>query len=123
VNSESIRLIRSELDRETGKFISQAVTPTVQSRGVASNDVMAELQGIDAIPRVEEAKWLQDYKALVTSNQLTPAQTNRKKTLMTAIITHFGEDHPEWLECQRVERLQAMKAKLAGKLSAGKSRD
>ncbi|PFG08821.1 MULTISPECIES: AAA family ATPase [unclassified Marinobacter] len=123
VKSESIRLVRSELDRETGKFISQAVIPTMQSRGVASNDVMAELQGTDAVPNVEEAKWLQDYKALVTSNQLTPEQANRKQALMTNIIAHFGDDHPEWLECQRIERLQAMKAKLAGKLSAGKSRD
>lgn len=123
VKSESIRLVRSELDRETGKFISQAVIPTMQSRGVASNDVMAELQGTDAVPNVEEAKWLHEYKKLITSNQLTPEQNNRKQTLMNDIIIHFGEDHPGWLECQRIERLQAMKAKLAGKLSAGKSRD
>jgi predicted ATP-binding protein involved in virulence len=123
VKSESIRLIRSELDRETGKFISQAVIPTMQSRGVASNEVMAELQGIDAIPSVVEAKWLQDYKALITSSQLTPEQSNKKQTLRNDILAHFGGGHPEWLECQRIERLQAMKTKLAGRLSAGKSKD
>jgi len=123
VNSESIRLISSELDRETGKFISQAVIPTMQSRGVASNDVMAELQGIDAIPGVEEAQWLQSYKAIITSNQLTSEQERKKHALMNNIIAHFGEEHPEWLECQRLERLQEMKSKLAEKLSASKSRD
>lgn len=123
VKSESIRLISSELDRDTGKFISQAVIPTMQSRGVASNDVMAELQGIDAIPGVEEARWLQSYKALITSDQLTPEQERKKHALMNDIIAHFGEEHPEWLECKRLERLQKMKSKLAGKLSASKSKD
>jgi predicted ATP-binding protein involved in virulence len=123
VKSESIRLIRSESDRENGDILSEAITPAMQSRGVASNDVMAELQGIDPIPRVDEAQWLKEYKALVTSSQSTPEHENKKQALKAKILSHFGQEHPEWLECQRLERLQQMKSKLTSKPSAGESKD
>lgn len=123
VNSESIRLIRSEQDPETGEIQSDATIPTMQSRGVASNEVMAELQGIDPIPGVEEAQWLKDYKVLITSSQSSPENESNKQKLKAKILDHFGEQHPEWLECQRLERLQQMKTKLRGKTSAGGSKD
>ena len=117
VKSESIRLIRTEYDPEFGEFISEANMPAMQSRGVASNDVMAELQGTDPIPGVEEAQWLKDYKRIVTSFQrFAEAESegeSEKEALKAKILAHFGAQHPEWLECQRLERLQEMKAKLS----------
>lgn len=112
VDSESIRVIQSEFNKDTGKTKSEAVTPSKQSRGVASNEVMAELQGIDPVPRVEEAEWLQDYKTLVTKTTLTPEQQERMYFLRDKILEHFGEYHSEWYECERLKRLQDMKNKL-----------
>jgi len=77
--------------------------------GVASADVMASLQGVDPVPDVEPAHWLTEFKSLTSNKQL---DTKQAQQLRDKIIAHFGEDHQEWLECQRLIRLQAMKAKL-----------
>ncbi|PKG93148.1 AAA family ATPase [Paraglaciecola sp. MB-3u-78] len=109
VPAESIRVIKHEVDINTDEIISTANPPTKQSRGVASADVMAELQLVDPIPDVEEAYWLTQYKQLVTQHGHENVQGN---LLKEKIIEHFGESHQEWLECERLIRLQAMKAKL-----------
>lgn len=109
VPSESIRVIKHEIDNEAGDIVSTATKPLTQSRGVASADVMAELQLVDPVPDVEEARWLTQYKQLITQS------THENETgniLREKIIRHFGETHQEWLECKRLIRLQAMKAKL-----------
>jgi predicted ATP-binding protein involved in virulence len=113
VKSESIRLIRTEYDPEAGELVSEAIMPAMQTRGVASNDVMAELQGTDPVPGVEEAQWLKDYKRIVISSQHSAETDSVKDALEARILAHFGAQHPEWLECQRLERLQEMKAKLS----------
>lgn len=112
VDAESIRVIQSEFDRDTDETKSEAVTPSTQSRGVASHEVMAELQGIDPVPRVEEAGWLQEYKTLLAKPALTPEQQERMDFLRDKILEHFGEHHSEWQECERLKRLRDMKKKL-----------
>ena len=115
VKSESIRLLRTYQDNESDEWISDACEPSMQSRGVASSDVMAELQGIDPIPNVEEAGWIAEYKALVSSVDISEAQQKIKQDLQEKIIHHFGVRHPEWLECLRFERLQEMKMRIKKK--------
>jgi predicted ATP-binding protein involved in virulence len=112
VDAESIRLLRHEFDPENGETVSQAVRPLMQSRGVASSDVMADLQEVDPVPRVQEAQWLAEYKALVTSMEQGQDLEERMQVLKSKIINHFGENHSVWLECQRLERLQEMKSRL-----------
>lgn len=109
VPSESIRIIKHEMDGDTGQMVSTATVPLKQSRGVASADVMAELQLVDPVPNVEEAHWLFQYKKLVTQGEYLH---DHGQVLKAKIIKHFGESHQEWLECERLIRLQAMKAKL-----------
>ena len=109
VPAESIRVIKHEVDSDTGQVISTANPPTKQSRGVASADVMAELQLVDPIPDVEEARWLTQYKQLITQNEHDKEQG---RILKDKLIEHFGDSHQEWLECERLIRLQVMKAKL-----------
>ena len=123
VKSESIRLLHSDREEESGETEFTVQTPPMQSRGVASGDILAELQGIDPIPNVEEANWLKEYKELVTSAQNTNKNESRKKDLKAKILSHFGERHPEWLECQRFARFQEMKAKIREKQQGKNSRD
>lgn len=109
VPAESIRVIKHEIDSDTGQIISTANPPLKQSKGVASADVMADLQLVDPVPDVEEAHWLTQYKQLISQSE---HENGQGKTLKEKIIKHFGETHQEWLECERLIRLQAMKAKL-----------
>lgn len=109
VAAESIRVIKHEVDSDTGEMISVASQPLKQSKGVASADVMADLQLVDTVPDVEEAHWLTQYKTLIAQGE---HENDEGTELKGKIIQHFGETHHEWLECQRLIRLQAMKLKL-----------
>lgn len=112
VNAESIRLISNTFDNELNELSVEAVIPSVQSRGVASSDVMAALQGIDPVPPIEESKWLQNYKSLIKLDQHESADGEKLKT---QIISHFGESHHEWLECERLIRLQSLQRRIKEK--------
>lgn len=115
VKSESIRLLSNDPDPETSEMVSTAQIPDRQSRGVASSDVMAELQCVNPVPNVEEACWLKEYRALITLDQCTPEENGKKQVLKEKILAHFGESHAEWLECLRLSRMQEMKARIRGK--------
>ena len=110
VPAECIRIIRHELNADTGKMESSAEPASIQSLGVGSADVMAQLQGVDPVPNVKQAQWLTEYKRLITQGEHTSGTGNELKG---KICGHFGETHQEWLECERLIRLQAMKAKLS----------
>jgi len=109
VPAECIRIIRHEKNEETGKMESFAEPASTQSLGVASADVMAELQGVDPVPDVEQANWLTQYKQFIVQNE---QDSDKGRALKQKILKHFGENHQEWLECERLIRLQEMKAKL-----------
>lgn len=101
------RYVETELP--TGEKFIMGLKPDEQTQGVASSDVMAELQNVDPVPDVEPARWLTEFKGLVAQNAL---ETEEAKQLKKKLVNHFGEQHPAWLECERMIRLQAMKAKL-----------
>lgn len=113
VDAESIRIISHEVDVETGAIRSFARSPDSQSRGVASADVMAAIQGVDPVPNVEEADWLKEYKLFIHNDQ---TQSNAAIQLREKLEQHFGKQHQEIIECDQLIRLQAMKTKFANKL-------
>jgi predicted ATP-binding protein involved in virulence len=108
VASESIRVIRHET-QENGDMLSTALPPKMQSKGTTSADVMAEIQHVDPVPNIDEAHWLTNYKKLIVQNE---HDSDDGEALKEKILNHFGESHQEWLECERLIRLQAIKAKL-----------
>jgi predicted ATP-binding protein involved in virulence len=112
VDAESIRIITHEVDVETGAIHSFARSPDSQSRGVASADVMAAIQGVDPVPNVEEADWLKEYKLFIHNNQ---TQSNAAIQLREKLEQHFGKQHQKIIECDQLIRLQAMKTKFANK--------
>lgn len=109
VHAESIRILNHSVNPESGVLESTADIAYQQSMGVASADVMAIIQGVDTIPNVEPAHWLSEYKKLIVFDEL---ESDQAKILKDNIISHFGEEHQEWHECERLIRLQKMKAKL-----------
>lgn len=109
VPADSIRVIQHNINGTTGKLMSFAEPPAVQSLGVASADVMADIQGVDPVPDVEQANWLTQYKQLIVQNE---HDNDTGKIIKNKILNHFGETHHEWLECERLMRLQEMKKKL-----------
>tara|TARA_R110001583_G_scaffold66746_3_gene191492 strand:+ start:17513 stop:18952 length:1440 start_codon:yes stop_codon:yes gene_type:complete len=109
VPAECIRVIKHAINKETGLMESTAKAPDIQSLGVTSADVMAELQGVDPVPDVEEARWLSSYKQLVLQGE---EEGSDGQVLKEKILQHFGENHHEWMECARLIRLQSIKRKL-----------
>ncbi len=103
VDKESIRVIRLQDGRGCIE------TPTLQTRGVESADVLASIMGVDPIPHVEEAQWLSDYRALIQQHLL---DTPEAETLRTQLEEHFGSEHLVILECDRMIRLERFKQTL-----------
>jgi predicted ATP-binding protein involved in virulence len=88
----------------------QVSTPQFQTKGVESADVLAFIMGVDPVPKVPEAKWLSDYRALIEEGQLDgEAATILKKRL----LAHFGPQHPLMLECDRLIRFSQFKRRRA----------
>ena len=112
VPAENIRLLKYETDTETGQQHTVAIKPSIQSRGVASADVMASLMETDPIPDVAEANWLSEYKSLIQQNI---HETEKAKQLRQKLNKHFGEQHQEIFECERLIRLTKIKGKLKAK--------
>jgi predicted ATP-binding protein involved in virulence len=102
VGKESIRVIRL-VDGETS-----IDTPTIQTRGVMSADVLASIMGVDPVPHIEEATWLTHYRALIEDGE---AENTEGQELRRKLVAHFGEGHPLMADCDRLIRFQAFRLK------------
>lgn len=98
---ESVRVLRDD---------GSVTTPALQTRGVESAALLAEVMGVDPIPPVPEARDVANYKALVESGE---GVDESAKILRERIVRHFGAKHPVVLECERIERWQALKQRRA----------
>lgn len=109
VDASCIRQLRQKTDPKTGKQQIAIAPVTVQTKGVASSDLLAQIMGVDPIPDVPEAKMLSEYHALIQQNIHGDVEG---LALRAQLETHFGTDHPVMRECDRMIRLQAFKQKL-----------
>lgn len=100
VDVESIRVLRVE----EGRGVFQ--TPSFQTRGVESADVLAAIMGVDPVPQVEQARWLSRYRGMIEDGQ---TDTEAAKALRQELVAHFGPQHPVILDCDRLLRFQAFK--------------
>jgi predicted ATP-binding protein involved in virulence len=110
VDVESIRVLRVEDGR--GVFH----TPTFQTRGVESADVLAAIMGVDPVPQVEQARWLSRYRAMIEDGL---AETAEAQALRADLVAHFGAQHPVMLDCDRLLRFQAFKLRRAAPRQEG----
>jgi predicted ATP-binding protein involved in virulence len=102
VDASCIRIL--EVERGVGDL----ETPTVETLGVESADVLARIMRVNAIPDVEAARKLSRYKALIQQGAATAEEAASLRTFLDA---HFGARHPLMVECQRLLRLQALKVR------------
>lgn len=109
VDASCIRLLRQDADPETGKQQTVVAPVTLQTKGVASSDLLAQIMGVDPIPDVPEARMLSEYRALIQQNLHDDTEGQRLRTQLDA---HFGATHPVMLECDRMIRLQKFKQTL-----------
>jgi len=98
-----------EENPETGRQRTVIKPVTLQTKGVASSDLLAQIMGVDPIPELPESRKLSDFHALIQQNQHDGAQG---QALRAQLHAHFGATHPVMLDCDRMIRLQAFKQKL-----------
>ncbi len=105
VDKNCIRLLHQRIDEEEN-LIYEAIIPGTQTRGTANSDVMAHVMGSDPVPNVKEAVWLSEYKKLI---QTRKHLSNEAQALRERLDQHFGRNHQEILECDRLIRLEKMR--------------
>ena len=84
-------------------------TPEFQTRGVMSTDILSKIMGIDPVPLVKEAKWVQEYLAAIEYDKNTEGYY---ADLWADIVEHFGENHPVVISCKNAVRLKGMRGKI-----------
>ncbi len=109
VDSESVRMIRSVRDPESGRMVTLTERPQWQTRGIASTDLLARIMDVNPVPDVPEAHWINQFQALVQQNL---QDSTEGTALREKLKQHFGAGHPIMLECDRLIRLQSFKQRL-----------
>lgn len=115
VPRECIRLLETQWDENAHVWSLTSIEPDYQTLGVASAETLSRIMGIDPVPEVVEARMLHDYRRAI---ELGDDQSPDARTLRERLIAHFGEQHPEMLECERLRRFQAMKRRIKGRESS-----
>ncbi|WP_176517536.1 AAA family ATPase [Pseudomonas faucium] len=109
VDSESVRMIRSERDPESGRMATLIESPHWQTRGIASTDLLARIMDVNPVPDIPEARWINQFQALIQQNLEDSAEG---AALHAKLEQHFGMGHPIMQECDRLIRLQNFKQRL-----------
>ncbi|WP_101318154.1 AAA family ATPase [Aeromonas sobria] len=107
IDKECIRLLC--LSEQDGVTRTDVITPQLQTKGVASADVLATIMGIDPVPNVPEAQAISRYKQMIEMDELGHPEADK---LREQLLAHFGATHPIMLECERLIRLQTIKKRL-----------
>jgi predicted ATP-binding protein involved in virulence len=105
VDKQSIRVIRLQ-DGEVS-----IDSPTLQTRGVQSADVLSSIMGVDPVPQIHEAQELSRYRALIEDGL---GESIEAQNLRSGLAAHFGKDHPLILDCDRLIRFQAFRLRRDG---------
>lgn len=110
VERSCIRILHQVEDDISGIKKIVASNAGMQTKGIASSDVLAEIMGIDPVPDEPEAKKLSLYRSLIEKN----SQNDQDAIgLRRELNNHFGPNHPVMFECDRLIRLQEMKNKFS----------
>jgi len=113
IDYKCIRKLVHEIDGETGQKRSSAKPRHTQTKGVASTDIMDTYQETDPVPDIAEARMLSEYKAMIQNNlNQTEEGQQLLQNFRQKLNAHFGSQHQEILECDRLIRLIDMKKKL-----------
>lgn len=109
VDASCIRMLREETDATTGKRSTVIETVALQTKGVASSDLLAQIMGVDPVPDVPEARMLARYHTLIQQDLY---EDEEGKSLRSRLDAHFGSAHPVLRDADRMIRLQEFKRRL-----------
>lgn len=101
VKRENIRILAQDAD---GNW--SADMPDEETKGVESSTAMNDIMGVNQIPPVPEAKWRNEYTALIENGDY---ETLEGRDLRAKLAAHFGVQHPIILDFDRLIRFQAFK--------------
>ncbi|MFW1643631.1 AAA family ATPase [Acinetobacter guillouiae] len=81
VDKSQIRIIKN----------NEVTTPSLQTKGVISSDILEQIMGTYSVPMIEETYWVNNYLQLINQNM----QENKEGVILfQKLVQHFGKDHP-----------------------------
>ncbi|BCH58342.1 hypothetical protein RvVAR0630_09660 [Agrobacterium vitis] len=112
VENASIRIIENEYRDGSGTLITISHSVDMQTKGVASSDVLSQVMDVDPFPPLPIVKEFREYKDLIQQNYY---DTPEALELRGKLIDLYGEKHFFILECDRLIRLAKYRATLKQK--------
>lgn len=106
VDVKSIRTVNID------DYDSPVSTPKFQTRGSESTDALLQIMQVAAMPDVPEAAWLNDYRVMIEEGR---EDTAVAKVLRERLVKHFGLEHPQILDCDRLIRFTKFKKTQSGR--------
>ncbi|HHW4013382.1 TPA: retron Ec78 anti-phage system effector ATPase PtuA [Citrobacter freundii] len=103
------RNIRMFVKSDKGDILS--ISPTFQTKGVKSADVMAQIMGTDSIPDVQEARDVDEFAILLSNDKKSDALV-----LLDTLKKHFGDNHPVILDCENSIKTYELKEKIKNRI-------
>ncbi|WP_339718784.1 retron Ec78 anti-phage system effector ATPase PtuA [Marinomonas primoryensis] len=84
-------------------------TPSFQTKGVTSADILARIMGTNSVPeKLEEATWLTEFSRYVKEGDIAS-----RDNVFEKIKQHFGKKHPIIADCESQIRIAEMNARLS----------
>jgi predicted ATP-binding protein involved in virulence len=84
----------------------EAHTPTEQTKGLESAAALLEVMGVDPIPNVDEARWLEAYKQKIEQGTHTDAAGQGLRAKLEAV---YGPEGPPLRDADSLARLLRVK--------------
>ncbi|KHS71381.1 hypothetical protein QT13_08980 [Pectobacterium brasiliense] len=108
VSAECIRVLKHDVDPDTGEIISIAERQENQTIGTSSSDILVDYQKVNPIPPVKEASWVVEYTALIETGM---HDSEKGKALRQKLIEVYGQSHRVLLDADKLIRFQIFKKK------------
>lgn len=99
--------IRQLIESDEGTFITKK--PELQTRGVMSSDILERIMGTSSIPDVKEYKALNKLHQYIQEDKYN---TVVAQDLLKELKEHFGDEHPEIFNCEKLIEIRELIAKI-----------
>ncbi|WP_349963464.1 AAA family ATPase [Rhizobium sp. ZPR3] len=97
VDKASVRVLHFDRDE------ARIETPSFQTRGVESANVLAAVMNVDPVPQLQETDNLRTYRALIEDGKADAAEA---LALRERLLAHYGPKSQVMVDCDRLIRFQ-----------------
>lgn len=100
--------VLSTVPRECIRILDggRVTTPTQQTDGVESAQVMLDVMGVDPVPDTQEVAELRELEILVAEGE---AESPHARALYERLVSHYGKQHPVILDLEKYMRWERFK--------------